>query len=131
MNAPVWVKVEVARAIHARQLAEHGGIQGIRDEGLLSSAVARPQQQFCYSEDNADLASLAAAYAHGIAMNHPFLDGNKRTAAVVLETFVELNGHVLTASDEEMYVLVMGLAAGETSEEQVSAWIRERLQPVG
>ena len=131
MDGPIWVKAEVARAIHARQLAEHGGIEGIRDEGLLSSALARARQHFRYSANSPDAAALAAAYAYGIAMNHPFLDGNKRTATVVLETFVELNGHVLTASEEDMYVAIMGLASGETSEEQLADWIRGKLRPLG
>ena len=130
MDEPVWIKEAVVRAIHWRQLAEHGGIDGVRDDGLLSSALARPRQLLAYASPSVDLASLAAAYAFGIAKNHPFLDGNKRTAAVVCEMFIELNGHELTASDEQMYLAFTNLAAGKLSEEELADWIRRSLRPV-
>jgi death-on-curing protein len=121
----IWVTVEVARAAHAEQLAEHGGGAGVRDERLLESAMARPRNLASYGQ--ADAAALAAAYAYGIARNHPFVDGNKRTAAVVSETFLILNGYRLDASDAELVVAFVELAAGELSEEELADWFRERV----
>src|SRR3546814_606506 len=121
----VWISAEVAMAAHAEQLAEHGGGEGVRDAGLLESAMARPQNLAAYHE--LDAAELAAAYAYGIARNHPFVDGNKRTAAVVSETFLVLNGYVLTATDAELVVAFLALAAGELSEEETAAWFRDHL----
>jgi len=121
---PVWITIELTHAIHKRQLAEHGGIEGVRDEGLLSSALARPQHLLAYSKETPDLASFAAAYGFGIAKNHPFLDGNKRTAAVVCETFIEINGYLLTADDQAMCIAFLQLAEGELSEEELAEWIR-------
>lgn len=119
----IWVTGEVAMAAHAEQLAEHGGGEGVRDRGALESAMARPVDLSLYGEpDNCD---LAAAYAFGIARNHPFVDGNKRTAAVVSETFLMLNGYALSASDAELVVAILDLAAGELSEEEMAAWFRE------
>ncbi|WP_324262386.1 type II toxin-antitoxin system death-on-curing family toxin [Altererythrobacter sp. H2] len=122
----VWIATEVALAAHAEQLAEHGGAEGVRDEGMLHSAMARPRNPADCGEP--DMASLAAAYAYGIARNHPFVDGNKRTAAVVSETFLMLNGHVLEASDAELVVAVVALAAGELSEEELADWFRQRIR---
>ncbi|MES2000827.1 MAG: type II toxin-antitoxin system death-on-curing family toxin [Pseudomonadota bacterium] len=121
----LWVTVDVALAAHSEQLAEHGGGEGVRDEGLLKSAMARPQNLAAYG--NPDPAALAAAYAYGIARNHPFVDGNKRTAAVVSETFLILNGHCLNASDAELVVAFLALAAGELSEAELADWFRQRL----
>lgn len=121
----VWVAVTVAEAAHLEQIAEHGGGEGVRDAGLLASAMARPQNLAAYGEP--DTAALAAAYAFGIARNHPFVDGNKRTAAVVSETFLALNGHQLTASDAELVVTFVALAAGDLSEEALADWLREHL----
>jgi death on curing protein len=118
----IWVATEVAVAAHAEQLAEHGGAEGVRDAGALESAMARPQNLAAYGEP--DAASLAAAYAYGLARNHPFVDGNKRTAAVVSETFLVLNGHALGASDAELVVAMLSLAAGELSEEELVDWFR-------
>jgi len=120
-----WVSVDVAIAAHAEQLAEHGGGEGIRDEGALQSAMARPQNVDVYGSP--DAAALAAAYAYGIARNHPFVDGNKRTAAVVSETFLVLNGYRLGATDAELVVAFLALAAGELSEEEMADWFRQRL----
>ena len=122
---PVWITADVALAAHAEQIAEHGGGHGVRDMGALESAMARPQNLAAYSE--ADIASLAAAYAFGIARNHPFVDGNKRTAAVVSETFLNLNDHRLAATDAELVVAFLALAAGELREEEMADWFRERL----
>lgn len=124
----VWVAPDVARAAHAEQLAEHGGVEGGRDDGLLESAFPRPRNLADYGEP--DAAALAAAYAYGIARNHPFVDGNKRTAAVVSETFLVLNGFVLTASDAEVVVAFLDLAAGELTEDELADWFRQHVRPV-
>lgn len=122
---PRWVSIGVAIAAHAEQLAEHGGGDGVRDMRLLESAMARPEQLAAYGEP--DIAGLAAAYAFGIARNHPFVDGNKRTAAVVSESFLALNGHALDATDAELVVAFLALAAGELSEEELADWFRQHL----
>jgi death on curing protein len=110
-------------AIHDEQLAQHGGGAGTRDEGLLESALARPINTAAYNPE-ADVAALAAAYAFGIAKNHPFIDGNKRTAYVAMELFLMDNGFVLTASDEDALFAMLRLAAGEMGEEEYAGWIR-------
>jgi len=115
------------RAVHRRQLEEHGGAEGVRDEGLLSSALHRPQQLWHYSDPRPDLASLAATYAHGLARNHPFLDGNKRTAFVVCRLFLRLNEADIDASREEKTRLFLDLAAGTVSQDELATWIRARL----
>ena len=122
---PVWIDERVALAVHDRQLAEHGGGEGVRDPGALESALARPRNRWAYGET--DLCRLAAAYAFGIARNHPFVDGNKRTAAVVSETFLVLNGHALEATDAELVVAFLALAAGELSEDELADWFRGHL----
>ncbi|MES2460133.1 MAG: type II toxin-antitoxin system death-on-curing family toxin, partial [Armatimonadota bacterium] len=101
---PIWLREDVVLAIHRRQLAEHGGSEGVRDSGLLSSALARPQNLLAYGEPTPDLPSLAAAYAFGIVRNHPFVDGNKRTGYVVCRTFLIINGQDITASQQEKYL---------------------------
>lgn len=121
----IWVTEEVAIAAHAEQLAEHGGGDGVRDPGLLESAMARPQHLAQYGEP--DIAELAASYAFGIARNHPFVDGNKRTAAVVSETFLALNGGTLQASDAELVVAFVAVAAGDLTEDELTAWFRDHL----
>lgn len=125
MSSWIWVSVEVASTAHAEQLAEHGGGEGVRAPALLDSAMARPQNLAAYGDP--DAAALAAAYAFGIARNHPFVDGNKRTAAVVSETFLVLNGYTLLASDAELVVAFLALAAGELAEEEMADWFRSRL----
>ena len=121
----IWVATEVAIAAHAEQLAEHGGGEGVRDPGALESAMARPRNLAAYGDP--DAAALAAAYAFGIARNHPFVDGNKRSAAVVSEAFLNLNGYELDRSDAEVVVAFLALAAGELREEEMADWFRERL----
>ena len=121
----VWIATEVALAAHAEQLAEHGGGDGIRDAGMLDSAMSRPQNLAQYGDP--DAAALAAAYAFGIARNHPFTDGNKRTAAVVSETFLMLNGYALGATDAELVVAFVALAAGELGEDELADWFRQHL----
>jgi death on curing protein len=118
----VWVALEVAQTAHLEQLAEHGGGKGVRDMGLLESAMMRPQDLLAYGKP--DVAALAAAYAFGIAGNHPFVDGNKRTAAVVSESFLALNGYALEATDAELVVAFLALAAGELSEDELADWFR-------
>lgn len=121
----LWVSLEVALAAHLEQLAEHGGGEGVREPGLLESAMARPQNLVAYGDP--DAAEVAASYAFGIARNHPFVDGNKRAAAVVSETFLVLNGHNLTATDAELVVTFLALAAGELSEGELADWFRDHL----
>ena len=121
----LWVATEVALAAHAEQLAEHGGGEGVRDAGLLDSAMTRPRNLAEYGDP--DAAALAAAYAFGIARNHPFVDGSKRTAAVVSETFLVLNGHALDASDAELVVAMLALAAGDLTEDELADWFRTHL----
>ena len=122
-----WVATAVAEAAHAEQLTEHGGGEGVRDAGALESAMMRPRNLALYGEP--DFAGLAAAYAFGIARNHPFVDGNKRTAAVVSETFLALNGFVLTASDAEVVVAFILLAADDLSEAELADWFRGHTAP--
>lgn len=124
----VWLAKEAVLAIHDRQVAEHGGSAGVRDEGLLESALARPQQLYAYGDPAPELADLAAALAYGLARNHPFVDGNKRTAAVCCETFVELNGATLEADDADLYPRYLALAEGKLAERDFAAWLRERLR---
>src|SRR5690606_41373454 len=121
----VWISRELTLAIHDRQLAEHGGGSGVRDSGLLDSALARPQQLFAYGHPPPDLADLAASLAHGLARNHPFVDGNKRTAAVLCEVFIELNDGHLEADDVELYPQYTGLAQGSRSRSELAARPRE------
>ncbi len=125
MTDPVWLDLEVVLAIHDEQLAEHGGQAGVRDRGLLESAMGRPMNQFAYGEHS--LARLAASYAFGISRNHPFLDGNKRTSLVVAELFLALNGFELTASDAESVTTFLQLAAGDLSEDALTESIAAHL----
>lgn len=133
----VWVTLDVAAAAHGEQLAEHGGGEGVRDMGMLESAMARPRNLVACGDPDAcpergrRAAALAAAYAFGIARNHPFVDGNKRTAAVVSETFLVLNGYRLDASDAELVVAFLALAAGEMVEDETAEWFRARLRGTG
>jgi len=122
-----WLLEETVYAIHKRQIAEHGGSDGARDEGLLLSALARPQNLPAYSEETPDIAQLAAALAYGIAKNHPFIDGNKRTALVIARTFLLLNGFSLDASQEEKYLTFLRLAEGSVNEAELAEWIRRNL----
>ena len=127
----IWIGKALVLAIHERQLAEHGGTGGVRDEALLESALARPQQLQAYGDPTPDLCDLAAALAHGLARNHAFLDGNKRTAHVAYRTFLALNGAELVATDEEKYLVMMTLAEGMLAERDFAAWLRERVRRRG
>ena len=124
----VWIDRRLALAIHDRQLAEHGGSSGVRDENLLESALARPQQLYAYGDPPPDLADLAASLAYGLARNHPFVDGNKRTAYVVCRTFLALNGAELVATLEEKYLTILTMAEGKLKLEEFAAWLRSRIQ---
>jgi death-on-curing protein len=118
----LWLSRELILAIHDEQLAEHGGSAGLRDPGLLDSALARPLNRAGYGEP--DSAELAAVYALAIAQNHPFIDGNKRTAFVALELFLRLNGCLLTVDDAEAVVMMLAVAAGELPDDEFVAWVR-------
>ena len=129
MAEPIWVLDEVVIAIHKRQLAEHGGAVGVRDAGLLASALARPKHLFAYV-NGVTLAQLAAAYAFGIVRNHPFVDGNKRTAFVVAMLFLRLNGYTIAASQEEKYQTFLALAEGRLDEAVLATWLEQHCQPI-
>lgn len=127
MSDWVWIDRAVVIAAHGEQLAEHGGGMGMRDAGLLDSALARPENLAVYGTP--DCADLAAAYGFGIARNHPFIDGNKRTAFVAVELFLFLNGLELIATDADCVLTMLSLAAGELEEAAFAAWIRTHAQP--
>ncbi len=120
-DAPVWLDRRRIVAIHTEQLRDHGGASGTRDEGLLDSALARPQNHFAYT--GATVPELAAVYALAIARNHPFIDGNKRTAFVALELFLDLNGFDFIAPDVEAVVGMVQMAAGETPDDEFVGWV--------
>ncbi len=123
---PVWIDARVATAIHDRQLSEHGGPTGVRDQGALESALMRPCNQWEYGED--DLCALAAAYSFGLARNHPFADGNKRTAWVLARSFLALNTVDLSFDKLDALKQVQALAAGELSEDELADWFRQHLE---
>ncbi len=125
MTEPVWLTVELVIAIHETQLRRFGGTPGIRDQGALESALGRPQNKWAY--ESADLSTLAAAYAFGIARNHAFVDGNKRAALLSLVTFLGLNGIDFRADEAQAVVVIRDLAAGVISEEGLTRWIRDNL----
>jgi death-on-curing protein len=125
MNEPEWLSVDIILDIHSEQLALFGGPDGVRDLGLLESALARPINKFAYGESN--LAALAAAYAFGIAKNHPFVDGNKRAAFASIIVFLGLNGIDFVAPPEQATAVIMALAAGEIGEDDVARWIADNL----
>lgn len=126
---PVWVSADLVEAVHERQIAEHGGGSGIRDRGLLESALAKPQQLYAYGEEDVDIPALAAAYGYGIARNHAFVDGNKRTAYVVMRLFLVLNGWELVALMPDRYTTMLALAAGDLSESELVEWLRTNSRP--
>ena len=121
-----WIDARLIHAVHDEQLAEHGGGSGLRDANMLESALARPLQLAHYGKP--DVADLAAAYGYGLARNHPFVDGNKRTAFVAVELFLALNGHELVAADADCVLHTLELAAGNLSEADFAAWIRGNTQ---
>jgi death-on-curing protein len=125
VTAPVWVDKAIVLAIHDEQIAEHGGAVGVRDIGLLESALDRPLNLYNY--ESADLIKLAASYGYVIARNHPFVHGNKRTSAVVTELFLDLNGFQLTASDAEIVTIWLALADKSVDENEFAAWLRAKV----
>jgi death on curing protein len=125
--SPVWVRADVVEGIHQRQLSEHGGADGVRDAVALASALDRPRNRLAYGNPPPDLADLAAAYGFGITRNHPFSDGNKRTALVVMRLFLKLNDAEFAATAEEKYEAIMLLAAGEMDEAGLADWVRRHL----
>ena len=123
----VWLNAQVLRAVHEEQLAEHGGGSGVRDEGLFESAINPPLNLAVYGDP--DVAALAAAYGFGLARNHPFVDGNKRTAFVAVELFLALNGWDLMADDAQCVLTMLALAAGDLGEDELAQWLRAHIQP--
>jgi death-on-curing protein len=130
MDAPIWISKDLAIAIHKRQLAEHGGAEGIRDEGLLDSALSRARNRVACEDPAPSVAMLAASYAFGIARNHAFIDGTKRTAYVVCRTFLIVNGVDLTADRAERYQTFLALAEGSLSEADLTTWLTGHTKPV-
>ena len=122
----IWLSRALVMAIHDEQLSQHGGASGIRDEGLLESALARQLNRAAYGEP--DITELAAVYALGIARNHPFIDGNKRTAYVALETFLALNGMTFPVSDADAVIMSLRMASGYVSDDDYIAWVRENAE---
>jgi len=123
MDEPFWLTREIIIAIHDEQLAIHGGASGLRDEGMLASALDRPRNKFVYEQS--ELPELAAAYAFGMARNHPFVDGSKRTSLLVLYTFLGVNGIDFIVPEAEAAAIIVALAAGEVDEEGLTRWIRD------
>ncbi len=128
MSEPLWLAIDAVRAIHQELIAEYGGSPGIRDVGLLESALARPRQLLAYGDPG--LFELAAAYAFGIVRNHPFVDGNKRTGMMAAYVFLRINGYRLEASEAEAVVVFQDLAAGEIDEAVLAKWIEANAAPV-
>lgn len=126
MTEPVWVERQLVDAMHERLLADHGGASGLRDEGLLESALARPRQIFSYATP--DLTQLAAAYVTAVVRNHPFVDGYKRTGFMTAYVFLARNGLRLTASEPEAAQAVLELAAGTLDETGFAAWLRDNVR---
>jgi death-on-curing protein len=130
MKEPRWIDERDALTLHDRLLALHGGAAGVRDDGLLKSALARPRQHFAYAR-NSGIIELAAIYTAGIVRNHPFIDGNKRTGFVVGILFLELNGYRFTASEEDAANAILALAAGGICETEYASFLRANVQALG
>ena len=134
MTEPRWVPLAAVYAIQAALIAEHGGLQGVRDKGLLESALARPRQKLADGEPGlaelAELAELAAAYGFGLCRNYPFHDGNERIALAVVDVFLQMNGEELTSSEEDAVVTIRELALGTIGEEELTEWIRKNSAPL-
>src|ERR1035441_4225774 len=129
MKEPVWIRQDVVLRMHEEVLMLHGGPEGVRDLGLLESALARPKNLFAYSEQDVSIARFAAAYAKGIVANHPFVDANERTAFIVSLTFLKLNGLEVTATKQNRVLTFWSLAADEISEEQLAPWFEGNTAP--
>lgn len=129
MTEPIWIEKEALLLLHAKGLARFGGVEGIRDEGLLDSALAQPRNAFHYNKLR-DVAGLAASYAFGLAKNHPFADGNKRAAFTAVGLFLGINGWELNAEPVEAIRAVLALAGGEIGEAEFAAWLRLNIKPL-
>ncbi len=123
MKEPIWIDQIITKAIHADQIIQHGGSTGIRDENLLSASLARPRHLFTYGQPN--LFELAAAYGYSLAKNHPFIDGNKRTAFMIMYTFLGLNNYLLEVPEPEVVKMMEQLASGEENQESLGRWLAE------
>lgn len=123
MKEPEWLTVPMIVAIHDQQLVAHGGLSGLRDAGMLESALDRPRNKWSY--EKADLPQLAAAYGYAIAKNHPFVDGNKRTSLLAIYTFLGINDIDFLVPEAEAAAIILALAAGEVSEESLTRWIKD------
>ena len=128
MSEPTWVNLPAIKAFHDRQINEHGGLPGLRDEGLLLSALSRPENAYHCSDSKPDAAELAAAYGFGFAKNYPFNDANKRTALIAMRLFLRLNGYDLAASPEDKYKMIIRVAASNISENELAQWVRKHLE---
>ena len=128
MSEPTWSNLRVIQAFHDRQINEHGGLPGLRNEGLLLSALSRPENAYHCSDSKPDAAELAAAYGFGFAKNYPFNDANKRTALIAMRLFLRLNGYDLAASPEDKYKMIIRVAASNISENELAQWIRKHLE---
>lgn len=128
MSEPVWLTLELVLKLHEASVSHYGGRQGVRDENLLGSALARPQQQFAYGQPT--LHALTAAYAFGVARNHPFIDGNKRTALAAADVFAQLNGFELVADEKDVHDTFFALGAGHINETALAAWIAAHASPL-
>ncbi|CAN5278417.1 type II toxin-antitoxin system death-on-curing family toxin [soil metagenome] len=124
-SEPTWLNYAIVSTLHSEQIRTHGGSPGVRDRGLIESALARPLQRWTYDE-SADLANLAASYGFGLAKNHGFVDGNKRVAFMALYVFLGLNGRDLDAPEPEVVSVMLAVAGGELGEDELAAWVRER-----
>lgn len=131
MEEPEWIRKDIVLAIHSMQIAEHGGKDGVLNEGALDASLAQPRHFFFYTDPKPDIPAIAARYAHGMMNNHPFCDGNKRTAAVTCELFLELNGYTLNASDHDAYMVYMRLASSELDADEFAKWVRENSEKTG
>lgn len=128
MTEPIWIERKALELLHDESLAEHGGSPGLRDENLFESALARPKNLFGY-EGGTDIARLAASYAYGLAKNHPFIDGDKRTAFIAATLFIRMNGSRLSADQVDAYNMMVRLASSEIGEEEFAAWLRGNIEP--
>jgi death-on-curing protein len=130
VDEPIWLSREIVTALHADQVREHGGQLGLRDDGLLESALARARQRWNYEPDS-DLASLTACYGFGLTRNHPFLDGNKRIGFVAMNVYLILNGYEIEAPEPKVVLVMLAVADGSLSETELTAWVREMMVPIG